>query len=566
MNWRRARLFLIGLALVLGGATLAWRVQTAGGIAVQDLRFAASDGRTLGALLYLPPPATPERRAPAVLLVHTYLASREAQSGLSIELARRGYVVLAIDQPGHGYSDPPAVTIGLGGPDGLRFLRSLAMVDPARIGLAGNGLGGAAVLWAADAWPDQYQAMVLDGSAPGAAGTPEGTPTFPRNLALIYSRYDTFSRPLWGIEYATDIGRSEKLAKLFGLHKGAAIGQVYGDPTTGLARVLFSPAILNAAAPISPQAIANAVGWFDRVLQPGVVSNPDNQVWLWHAAGSAASLIGLMVLLLGSFELLLLMPALAAFAVSPDSGLTRRDWRWFLDAILTSWVPVMTFFAFLGLGAAWVPAGPIFHQGITNQIQVWMLLNAAIGLGVGRLLGSDHATTGGRSGLAFISAFASVALCMTVAILVAHGFTVDFRLWVVALKPLNLPRFGLFLVYLPGFTLAFAIILHRLNTGLSIQRDHAVAHYISNIGALAGGLVIFLAVQYGTLLSTGQLLTWTQPANISLAVQLLPVMVAVAVIGTFTWRRTGNALVGGLIAGGMVTWYFVASQATHISW
>ena len=42
-------------------------------------------------------------------------------------------------------------------------------------------------------------------------------------------------------------------------------------------------------------------------------------------------------------------------------------------------------------------------------------------------------------------------------------------------------------------------------------------------------------------------------------------MVAVAVIGTFTWRRTGNALVGGLIAGMMVTWYVVGSQAIHIS-
>ncbi len=562
MNLRHARRFLIGLALVLGGATLAWLVQTGDGVVVQDLRFPASDGRPLSALLYVPPSATPERRAPAVLVVHAYLASREAQSGLAIELSRRGYVVLAIDQPGHGFSDPPAGTIGLGGPDGLRFLRSLALVDPARIGLAGNGLGGAAVLWAAQSGPDQYQAMVLDGAAPGAAGTQEGTPSFPRNLALIYGRYDMFSRPLWGIERATDIGRAEKLAQVFGLQNGAVVGKVYGDPTTGRARVLFSPLIPDA---ISTEAIANAVSWFDRILRPGVVSNPSTQTWPWHAAGSAVALIGLVLLLLGSFELLLRVPPLAGLAAPPETGAIERDWRWLLDAILTAWVPVMTFFAFLGLGAAWVPAGPVFRQSVTNQILVWILLNAAIGLGVGRLLGSDHATTTGKRGLAFICASASVAICMAVAMAVAWGFTVDFRLGVVALKPLSLSRFGLFLIYLPGFTLGFAIILHRLNTGLSVYRDRAVAQYVSNIGALAGGLAIFLTVQYGTLLATGQLLTWTQPANIALAMQLLPVMVAVAVIGTFTWRRTGNALVGGLIAGIMVTWYVVGSQAIHIS-
>ena len=50
---------------------------------------------------------------------------RETQSPFAIEFARRGYVVLALDQRGHGYSGGAATTKGFGGPEGLSYLRSL---------------------------------------------------------------------------------------------------------------------------------------------------------------------------------------------------------------------------------------------------------------------------------------------------------------------------------------------------------------------------------------------------------------------------------------------------------
>jgi len=56
--------------------------------------------------LYRPVKATAERPAPAVLLLHGYQNDRETGSAYAIELARRGAVVLALDEYGHGASEP----------------------------------------------------------------------------------------------------------------------------------------------------------------------------------------------------------------------------------------------------------------------------------------------------------------------------------------------------------------------------------------------------------------------------------------------------------------------------
>ena len=115
----RWSLAIAGLILILAGGLLAHFTQTAGGIKIQDVRFKGAKGNTMSALLYIPPNATAQTPAPGILAVHGYINSRETQDGFAIEFARRGYVVLALDQTGHGYSDPPAFANGFGGPDGL---------------------------------------------------------------------------------------------------------------------------------------------------------------------------------------------------------------------------------------------------------------------------------------------------------------------------------------------------------------------------------------------------------------------------------------------------------------
>ncbi len=124
----------------------------------------------MSALLYIPPGATRDHPAPGILAVHGYINSRETQDGFAIALARAGYVVLALDQTGHGYSGGTVGANGFGGPDGLKYLRSLDMVDTGNIGLEGHSMGGWTILKAAEAMPGDYKAMVLEGSGPRRPG------------------------------------------------------------------------------------------------------------------------------------------------------------------------------------------------------------------------------------------------------------------------------------------------------------------------------------------------------------------------------------------------------------
>ena len=90
-------------------------------------------------------------KAPGILAIHGYINSRETQDGFAIAFARAGYVVLALDQTGHGFSGGTVAANGYGGPDGLSYLRHLPMVDTDNIGLEGHSMGGWAVLKAAAA-------------------------------------------------------------------------------------------------------------------------------------------------------------------------------------------------------------------------------------------------------------------------------------------------------------------------------------------------------------------------------------------------------------------------------
>ncbi|MGB4208180.1 MAG: alpha/beta fold hydrolase, partial [Smithellaceae bacterium] len=194
-------LIFIALLFIIGGGFLAYCIQTAGNtIKIKDVRFVGSDGRINSALLYIPPGVSSKNPAPGIVATHGYINSRETQDGFAIEFARRGYVVLAMDQSGHGFSDPPAFAAGFGGLDSLKYMRTLDIVDPNNIGLEGHSMGGWASVIAAAVNPGGYKSLLLASSSTGTYGAPEGTAIFPRNMAIIFSKYDEFSRLMWGVD------------------------------------------------------------------------------------------------------------------------------------------------------------------------------------------------------------------------------------------------------------------------------------------------------------------------------------------------------------------------------
>ena len=86
-----------------------------------------------------------------------------------------------------------------------------------------------------------------------------------------------------------------------------------------------------------------------------------------------------------------------------------------------------------------------------------------------------------------------------------------------------------------------------------------------NIVALSSGFVVLLLLQYGLLFSTGRILTlyMTDALRTIVAINFVPLMIVVAVISTFAFRRTGSYVPGALICAALVSWYVVVGQATQ---
>lgn len=570
----RARLLLLGWGLVLGGGWVAHRVQTAGGIEVRDVRIPVEGGSELAGLLYVPAGATEASPAPAVLAVHGYINSRETQSGFAIEFARRGMVVLALDQSGHGFSDPPAFANGFGGPPALDWLRSLPFVDPERIGLEGHSMGGWASLAAAAAHPDGYRSLVLVGSSTGSAGAPVGTTDFPRNLAVVFSLYDEFGRLMWGVENAADVTASEKLRSVFGGDSDIEPGRVYGSVEDGTARMLATPRTTHPGDHLSREAIGDAVSWMRRTLDVPTDLADDDQTWFWKELGTGAALLGGILILLGSFELLLGLrwfdPVRRSVDQTPRLAPPKRDAgrtpRWWITLLVAAVLPAITYFPLVRWGGALSPS-PALPQGITNQVLVWAMVNGVLALGFAWISGMRTVTPGAswieRVTRHAAAAAASVA-CLYAALIVSDlAFTTDLRFWVVALKPFAPHHVAAFAAYLVPFTIFFLASHRGLTASFLLPHDGPTVHYITGVGVAAGGMAALVAGLYAGLFATGHLPVSDALFSI-VAIQFVPVLAATGVISVFTWRRTGDALPGALICGLWVTWYIVAGQATHM--
>jgi len=579
---RRNLFIILGVALAVVAGVVGWLVQTAGGtVVIRDLRFEGTNGTLMSALLYVPGTATAKTPAPGILAVHGYINSRETQSGFAIELARRGYVVLALDQTGHGYSDPPAFANGFGGPDGLRYLRSLDIVDKSNIGLEGHSMGGWTLLAAAAVMKDDYKSAVLEGSSTGAPFAAEGSPTWPRNLAVVYSRFDEFSPLMWSIPRAADVTRSDKLKKVFGTAEDIVPGKIYGSIADGTARALFTPVTTHPGDHISDAAIGYAIDWFGQTLSGAKPLPTSNQVWIWKELATLVGFIGFVFFILGMGGVLLRTKTFSRLTGKAPAPKPLAGPAWCIGAAVSAAIPAVFFYTFMTLGAK-VVASWFFPQAITSQIMVWALMNGAISVvlflvwhfvtAAGQ--GATAATYGlvesdkvgwGRIGLDALYAIAVVFAGYLLLAAADYFFKIDFRFWVLALKPMSTLQLGIFLRYLVPFAAFFLISSLTLHAQFRRPEANGWARYFANMAIMAGGFLVFLLLEYVVLFARGKLLNPGQPLNTIVAIQFLPLMIVASIFSTWFYEKTGRVYAGAFVNALFVTWYIVAGQAIQFA-
>jgi pimeloyl-ACP methyl ester carboxylesterase len=576
-------MLVVALIVILVGNLLAYVTQTDGGkVEIRDVRFKGANDLTISALLYVPKGVTAQNPAPGILCIHGYMNSRETQDGFAIEFARRGYVVLAIDQTGHGYSDPPGFANHFGGPDGLKYLRSLDIVDKDNIGLEGHSMGGWSIIFAAKDFPDGYKAVVLEGSGVGTI-----TSTFPRNLCVVLSEWDEFSPAMWGTPVAKDAVKGAPLKKVFGTESDVVPGKLYGSIADGTARIFYQPRTTHPGDHISPAAIGDAIDWFQKTLQGGKPLTPSNQTWHWKEIGNLIALIGMILLLFPVGALLLRWSFFKGLVQAPAKPKSAKGISWWISAIIFVVVPPLTYFTFKEYAVKYkIAPNAVFPETITAQMLVWLLLVALIAVVLfliwhfafnrkAKATASDYGLTWGNKldwakiGKSFLLAFLVALAGYLTLVLSAWLFTVDFRFWVFAVKPMSTIHLRSFVSYLIPFMLFFIAIgtvlhgqLRPTSKGNELSQGSEMA---INVALLILGFVGLLLYQYIPLLMGGTLALRNEILFSILAIQLLPIMTIVALAYTYFYRKTGHIYVGAFLCAILVTWILVASQVTNIA-
>lgn len=218
---KKSWLFLaICLAVIVVSSIFASAVQSNwGGVKVSDLRYATNvgpwtqdakvqvKGSVVSGILFVPKDASPSHKLPAIVLTHGYLNNREFMLPEATELARRGFIVLAIDREGHGNYDSTNQAGSTKGElfargiyDAAKYLYNLSYVDQGKIGISGHSMGGfdtAATLMEDDTSVAKLVNSSVLGAFTGDMGRTDLTPQNGYGLGIISAGlmqgWDTFA-------------------------------------------------------------------------------------------------------------------------------------------------------------------------------------------------------------------------------------------------------------------------------------------------------------------------------------------------------------------------------------
>jgi hypothetical protein len=366
---------------------------------------------------------------------------------------------------------------------------------------------------------------------------------------------------MWQVPKGSLVARSPRLEALFGVSGPIEVGRIYGDRAAGTARMLANPPVTHPWEHFSEAGVGAAIEWLQLTVPTETPKSPEDQRWLLKEIGTLVAFLGLVGLILTTFDLLLDTPAFQGLKRPAEPAAERRDLRWWLALVVTAALPALTYFPLMKLGEGILPMA-LFPQWIQNQLLVWALGTAVIGALVGLAFRRRPAFTP-QWALSTGAALATMAVAYLSLVIVDALFKVDYRFWVLGLKPLNPARALELPAYLALWTVFFLLTLRGLAANLAVRGEGLIFAIGWAKIAMALGFAVLVVWEYWTLFRTGFLATPTEPLNVIIAIQFVPLLGVVGVIGAFTYRRTNSYVPGALICALLISWYVTSGTANH---
>jgi pimeloyl-ACP methyl ester carboxylesterase len=249
----------------------------------------SGDGTLIQSLVYTP--VDTSSNCPGVVIGHGFCENKQYMQPLSIELAKRGFLVVNIDFRGHGSSDGYHLIgdftrsngIVLDMLAGVEYLEDLGFVD--KIGLAGHSMGGGTAMLTALQNPTRINATVTIGAL--STFSSSGNISIVPNLLAAYALYDQGITRDEGLNFLRSYTGQEDVE----------IGTLYGDFSDGNAtKVFVSPNSEHLLEPVDAAIIYEAVQWFEYAFN-GAPATDVHLTVQYLIISLIASLTGLLLIL-----------------------------------------------------------------------------------------------------------------------------------------------------------------------------------------------------------------------------------------------------------------------------
>lgn len=586
------RLLAACLLTVVLASFLASRIQSSWGqVELRSLILPTQNGQWLAADLFKPKAATAETPAPLVVVVPGFQRTKETLANISIELSRRGFVVIAIDPYAQGassssYSRRAATTEGYGMfavVDYAWETNNLNYIDKTRIGATGHSAGGNAAIRGANYFGREAQEKGRESKLHSVfvSGyvltlTEEVLAEVRSNVGISYALYDegAYRNELEN----GDMRRAPEALRL--VRSGGSIdsaelteveiGHYYGDRNDRSLRVVHNEPLLHPFQPYSWEATANQIAYFEKVFEHASGISSRNQVWHWKELLTLLSLVAGFVALVPLARLLLegipyfraiVHPVPSALPAPKGKGRLLYWGLFALGALIAcfSYIPMTELSQRLFVDASTRQMTWFFPQRMNNGVMLWALFNGMVGFAIFFLTYHFHGRKHGirpemwgvatdwkhlgrtllLAGVLFLSFF---LLLFTIYYL----FHVDYRFVFMGVRPFQPSLLPLMAMYIPAFLPFFLSNSLRMNGAMRFEGDPEWRSLL--MGGLANSLGLFfiLLTQYVTFALTGTVF-WTDGwLYINLLFAVVPIMFVLPIFHRYFFRMTGRIYLGPL--------------------
>lgn len=597
---KEAKLLIVAFILILFGLTIAAPLTTDfGALDVMKITLPTENGQWVSADLYKPKSATSQNKAPVIVVVPGFQRTRETQTNMGLELARRGIVTIVIDPYAQGdssasFSTQAATTEGYGAMAVVEYIHetpNMNYVDKTRVGMTGHSAGGNAAVRSAqrfgieviDGLREESKLKAIFNSGYVLTFTENTLSTVRSNVGMDYAYFDEGA---FRNEYAQDpdiidadmrtayesinLVNSGLIQNGDNLVDEVEIGQIYGSPFNNTMRQVFNVRDIHAFQIYNRNSTANMLNFFEIALDYEMPLEPDNQTYMIKEAFQGLMLIGGALFIFGFGGVLLKTPFFASLVhpLPPQArSQTKKDklifWSVFVFAASVAsmiFIPLARQAQVLFPNAESGIQTSFFPFRMLNSVLLWAVVNGIIGFGVYFTLHFSYAKKNGatlESLRTNVREFVkTIFYALTVVFffyLIIHViykfFHVDFRLTFIAARVLENNGMLLYsLMYIPLFYIFYLMVSVRVNNTMRIKGWSELKGTL--IGSLANsvGLIVILAIQYIYYGFTNEVFWTDEWLYVNILFGIIPMMFILPIFNRYFFNRTGRVYSGPMIA------------------